>query len=181
MQVALTEAQVREIEQACPQGLTSQELVAAFSDRAIKFSEATLRKYVQLGLVPRSRRIGLKGKHQGSHGVYPVRAVRRINLIKKLMAERFTLEDIQAKFLAFADDIETLDEASAKLIENFETKLAEQPAGPRRDRLFDELEAVKRAASDLLDAVQRLEKMLIPASGARRPRGGGVADPTELL
>ena len=88
MQVALTEAQVREIEQANPHGLTSQELVAVFSERAIKFSEATLRKYVQLGLVPRSRRVGRKGKHLGSRGVYPVRAVRRINTIKKLMAER---------------------------------------------------------------------------------------------
>jgi DNA-binding transcriptional MerR regulator len=181
MPVALSEAQIREIEAANTDGLTSQELVRVFCDHKVRFSEANLRRYVQLGLVPRSRRIGQKGKHQGSHGVYPVRAVRRINLIKKLMAERFTLEDIQAKFLAFSDDIETLDEASEKLIEGFETKLAEQPAGPRRDRLFEELEAVKHAAAELLDAVQRLEKLLIPASGARRPRGGGVADPTELL
>lgn len=181
MTVALSEAQIREIEAANTDGLTSQELVRVFCDHKVRFSEANLRRYVQLGLVPRSRRIGQKGKHQGSHGVYPVRAVRRINLIKKLMAERYTLEDIQAKFLAFQDDIETLDEASEKLIENFGSKLAEQPAGPRRDRLFDELEAVKRAAADLLDAVHRLEKLLIPGSGARRPRGGGVADPTELL
>ena len=41
--------------------------------------------------------------------------------------------------------------------------------------------ATGRSAADLLDAVHRLEKLLIPASGARRPRGGGVADPTELL
>ena len=76
MRAALTESQVREIEAANPEGLTSQELVAAFSTRQVKFSEATLRKYVQLGLVPRSRRVGQKGKHLGSHGVYPVRAVR---------------------------------------------------------------------------------------------------------
>jgi len=181
MAVALSEAQIREIESANTDGLTSQELVRVFSDHKIRFSEANLRRYVQLGLVPRSRRIGLKGKHQGSHGVYPVRAVRRINLIKKLMAERYTLEDIQAKFLAFTDDIETLDEASEKLVESFETKLAEQPAGPRRDRLFEELEAVRRVAAELLETVLRLEKLLMPSSTVRRPRGGGVADPTELL
>lgn len=181
MATALSEAQLREIEAANASGLTSQQLVRVFSDHEIRFSEANLRRYVQLGLVPRSRRIGQKGVHQGSRGVYPVRAVRRINLIKKLMAERYTLEEIQAKFLAFKDDIETLDEASGKLIAGFEHRVGDIPASPRRDRLFGELEAVKRAASELLAAVHRLEKLLIPASGARRPRGGGVADPTELL
>lgn len=181
MPTALSEAQLREIEAANASGLTSQELVRVFSDRSVRFSEANLRRYVQLGLVPRSRRIGQKGKHQGSRGVYPIRAVRRINLIKKLMAERYTLEEIQSDFLAFKDDIETLDEASSKLVDGFEAKLGELPAGPRRERLFDELDAVRRAAAGLLEAVHRLEKLLIPASGARRPRGGGVADPTELL
>ena len=181
MAVALSEAQVREIEDANTDGLTSQDLVRVFAEREVQFSEANLRRYVQLGLVPRSRRIGQKGKHQGSRGVYPVRAVRRINLIKKLMAERYTLEEIQNRFLAFKDDIETLDEASSKLIESFEAKLGEQAPGARRERLFVELGAVKRAASELLEAVHRLEKLLIPASGVRRPRGGGVAAPTELL
>ncbi|PRP91033.1 hypothetical protein ENSA5_59460 [Enhygromyxa salina] len=181
MAVALSEAQLREIEAANANGLTSQELVRVFSDHRVRFSEANLRRYVQLGLVPRSRRIGQKGKHQGSRGVYPIRAVRRINLIKKLMAERYTLEEIQSKFLAFQDDIETLDEATEKLVEGFEGRILELPAGPRRERLFTELDGLKRVAAELLGAVQRLEKLLIPASGARRPRGGGVADPTELL
>lgn len=180
MAALLSEAQIREIEAQNAEGLTSQDLVRVFNDRRVRFSEANLRRYVQLGLVPRSRRIGQKGMHQGSHGLYPVRSVRRINLIKKLMAERYSLEEIQQKFLAFQDDIEVLDEASAKLLEGFEGRIAEQSAGPRRDRLFAELESVKRAAKDLLEAVQRLERILVPAVGAR-PRGGGVADPTELL
>lgn len=181
MAVALSEAQLREIEAAHAQGLSSQELVRVFSERQVRFSEANLRRYVQLGLVPRSRRIGQKGKHQGSRGVYPIRAVRRINLIKKLMAERYTLEEIQSKFLAFQDDIDTLDDARDKLVQSFSTRIAALPAGPRRERLMTELEAVRRVASELLEAIHRLEKMLVPASAARRPRGGGVADPTELL
>ncbi len=180
MAPVLSEAQIREIEAQNAEGLTSQELVRVFNERSVRFSEANLRRYVQLGLVPRSRRIGQKGMHQGSHGLYPVRAVRRINLIKKLMAERYSLEEIQQKFLAFQDDIEVLDEATEKLLESFEGRIAEQPAGPRRERLFAELEAVKQAAKQLLEAVQRLERILVPAAGGR-PRGGGVADPTELL
>ena len=96
MSLSLTETAVREIEAANPDGLTSAELVAVFSGANIKFSEATLRKYVQLGLVPRSRRVGRKGKNLGSRGVYPIRAVRRINTIKRLMAERYTIEEIQS-------------------------------------------------------------------------------------
>ena len=180
MAPVLSEAQIREIEAENAEGLTSQDLVRVFNDRQVRFSEANLRRYVQLGLVPRSRRIGQKGMHQGSHGLYPVRAVRRINLIKKLMAERFSLEEIQQKFLAFQDDIEVLDEATEKLLESFEGRIAEQPAGPRRERLFAELESVKRAAKQLLEAVQQLERILVPAASGR-PRGGGVADPTELL
>ncbi len=181
MQVVLTEAQIREIEQASPHGLTSQELVAVFSDNAIKFSEATLRKYVQLGLVPRSRRVGRKGKHLGSRGVYPVRAVRRINTIKKLMGDRYTIEEIQARFLTFKDNIETLDEALTELSRRFEERIGQQPPSPRRDRLSRELAAIKKVGAQLLTGVYRLEKLIISAGDKTRPRGGGAASPTELL
>lgn len=181
MLVALTEAQVREIEQASPHGLTSQELVAAFSERAVKFSEATLRKYVQLGLVPRSRRVGRKGKHLGSRGVYPVRAVRRINTIKKLMAERYTIEEIQARFLTFKDRIEILDEALSELTRLFEERIGAEAPSPHRERLARELEAMKKTADELLTGVHRLEKLLVSAGEQARPRGGGAASPTELL
>lgn len=181
MQVTLTEAQVREIEAANPEGLTSQELVAAFASREIRFSEATLRKYVQLGLVPRSRRVGRKGKHLGSRGVYPVRAVRRINTIKRLMAERYTIEEIQARFLTFKDSIETLDEAVSELVRLFEEKVHAQPPSPTRVRLQAELGSIKSAADQLLESTYRLEKLLISAGEHARPRGGGAASPTELL
>lgn len=181
MQVALTEAQVREIEQQSPQGLTSQELVGVFSQHSVKFSEATLRKYVQLGLVPRSRRVGRKGKHLGSRGVYPVRAVRRINTIKRLMSERYTIEEIQARFLTFKDNIETLDEALSELTRLFEERIGEQPPSPTRDRLGRELESIKQTAEQLLTGVHRLEKLIIATGEQARPRGGGAASPTELL
>ncbi|MBK6916518.1 MAG: MerR family transcriptional regulator [Deltaproteobacteria bacterium] len=180
MHVALTEAQVREIEAATPEGLSSQELVAAFASRDVKFTEATLRKYVQLGLVPRSRRVGRKGKHLGSRGIYPVRAVRRINAIKKLMAEHYTIEEIQARFLTFKDSIEILDEALAELVRLFEERIANHDPEARA-RLGSELAAVRTSATELLEGVHRLEKMILHAGDAARPRGGGAAGATELL
>jgi DNA-binding transcriptional MerR regulator len=182
MLVALTESQVREIEATSPEGLTSQELVAAFAHNGVKFSEATLRKYVQLGLVPRSRRVGRKGKHLGSRGVYPVRALRRINTIKRLMAERYTIEEIQARFLTFKDSIETLDEALGELLRLFDSKIGEQQPSKSRKRLEEELTSIKGSAHKLLEDVGRLEKLIVSAAEhAVRPRGGGAASPTELL
>lgn len=180
MPVALTETQLREIEAAAPEGLSSQDLVTAFASREVKFTEATLRKYVQLGLVPRSRRVGRKGKHLGSRGIYPVRAVRRINAIKKLMAEHYTIEEIQARFLTFKDRIEVLDEAVAELIRLFEEKIAERSPS-ERERLAGELESIRTSSSSLLEAVNRLEKLIAGHIDGSRPRSGGVASPTELL
>ncbi|TPV95639.1 MAG: MerR family transcriptional regulator [Myxococcales bacterium FL481] len=178
---ALNEAELRAIEAEHAEGLTSQQLVDVFQRHGVNFSEANLRRYVQLELVPRSRRVGTKGKHSGSRGVYPVRAVRRINTIKRLMGERYTLEEIQDKFLTFKDSIETLDEALADLLALFETRLESQPPTAQRQRLADELTSLKGSAGALLKAVHRFEKLIVSAGGARRPRGGGAASPTELL
>ena len=80
-------------------GLPVSAILEIFRPLGVQLSEATFRKYVQAGLLPRSRRVGRKGKHQGSVGLYPVEAVRRINAIKMMMAEGHTLEDIKRSFL----------------------------------------------------------------------------------
>ena len=59
-------------------GLTSGDLIDVCASHGIQLSEATLRKYVQLGLLPRSVRVGRKGKHKGSLGLYPARAIRQL-------------------------------------------------------------------------------------------------------
>jgi DNA-binding transcriptional MerR regulator len=60
----------------------------------LRVSEATLRKYVQLGLLPRSRRVGTRGRHQGSWGLYPAWTARQVVEIKRLLAEGRTIQDI---------------------------------------------------------------------------------------
>jgi hypothetical protein len=97
------------------------------------------------------------------------------------MAESYTLEEIQAKFLTFKDGIETLDEALGSLLVAFEERVESESPSPRREQLVSELQAIKTVADQLLEGVHRLEKLLIASQGTRRPRGGGVASPTELL
>jgi hypothetical protein len=57
----LDERELQEIERTWQNGLTSRQIVDVFETRGIRFSEATLRKYVQLGLLPRSVRVGPRG------------------------------------------------------------------------------------------------------------------------
>lgn len=104
----LTSIEVSEFESRFPKGMTSAEIVNVFSNRGIKFSEATLRKYVQQGLLPRSQRVGQKGKHKGSRGIYPVSTIRQINEIKRLMAMDYTIEEIQTQFAFVDGEIEEL-------------------------------------------------------------------------
>jgi DNA-binding transcriptional MerR regulator len=114
--VLLREDELDAIEaQYATSGLTAVQIVEAFTSRGIKLSEASFRKYVQQGLLPRSRRVGRKGKHRGSLGVYPAKTIRRINRVKQLMADGHTIEEIQGQFLAYTDLIENVSEGLVQL------------------------------------------------------------------
>jgi DNA-binding transcriptional MerR regulator len=111
----LKEEELRAIEGTYAEGITAVQIVDVFTSRGIKFSEASFRKYVQQGLLPRSKRVGRKGKHRGSLGVYPAKTIRRINSVKQLMADGYTIEEIQGQFLLYTDLVEGVAENLAEL------------------------------------------------------------------
>jgi DNA-binding transcriptional MerR regulator len=158
----LNEREILEIEESWPNGLTSRQLVDVFETRGIRFSEATLRKYVQLGLLPRSVRVGRKGKHRGSCGIYPSHVVRRVNAVKGMMAENLTIEEIQRSFVRFKDEIDGLEKDLRVLLSGFERE-AKGPAAhspeKRRD-LEKEIVEAKRAAGELVRRIASLERRL---------------------
>src|SRR4051794_9585480 len=125
----LTEEELQEIERTSPHGVTSRQIVDLFASRGIRFSEATLRKYVQLGLLPRSVRVGQKGKHQGSRGLYPANVIRRVNVVKGMMAENLTIEEIQRSFTRFKDEIDGIEKSLRELMATFER----EAKGPGRE------------------------------------------------
>jgi len=104
--VGLSERELGDFERRNPAGVTVQQLVDAFAGR---LTEATFRKYVQVGLLPRSVRVGRKGKNRGSQGMYPATVARRIELVRRLMAEGNTIEEIQRDHLFARGEIEELD------------------------------------------------------------------------
>src|SRR5258708_17074140 len=78
------------LEMEYPQGISALQIVDFFVPRGVKLAQATFRKYVQLGLLPRSRRVGEKGKHRRSKGLYPASAARRLHGSEALMDECIT-------------------------------------------------------------------------------------------
>ena len=137
------------LEEAYPQGLSAGQIVEFFAPRGVKLAQATFRKYVQLGLLPRSRRVGEKGKHRGSHGLYPAGAVRRIQLIKSLMDEGLTLEEIRRSFVYFRGQLDGIERSIEELVAALEKSLAErQDLKPGRRKELERLLAEARRQSD---------------------------------
>ena len=176
MRGLLDEREIEEIERTWPNGLTSRQIVDVFETRGIRFSEATLRKYVQLGLLPRSVRVGRKGKHRGSCGLYPSHVIRRVNVVKGMMAQDRTIEEIQRSFARFKDDIESVEKHLRELLGGFERE-AKGPgvAADGRRELEREITEAKRAAGELVRRIASLERRISahvePASGSTA--GGG--------
>src|SRR3979409_324159 len=114
------------LEEQHAQGISAAQIVDFFTPKGVKLAQATFRKYVQLGLLPRSRRVGEKGKHRGSHGLYPASAVRRIHLIKSLMDEGLTLEEIRRSFVYFRGQLDGVERSIEELLAALEKGLLER-------------------------------------------------------
>jgi DNA-binding transcriptional MerR regulator len=172
----LLEDELIEIERQCASGLTSRQIVDVFIARGLRFSEATLRKYVQLGLLPRSVRVGRKGKHRGSCGIYPAEVVRRVNQVRAMMAADLTIEEIQRSFAQFKEEIERVEKGVRELIAGFEREAKGPHVDPeRRSAIEAEIVAAKQAAGELIRRISGVEASLSRAgsSAAGTAVGGG--------
>jgi hypothetical protein len=149
------------IERDHPQGVTSAEILDSFASFDVKFSEATLRKYVQLGLLPRSVRVGRKGKHQGSQGLYPASVVRQIQRIKEMMAEDYTIEEIQREFLFVRGDIEDLERSLAKVFGALKDAARDSRSETSGRAIAHDLASAESLAKELLAKFAMIEERLM--------------------
>jgi BMFP domain-containing protein YqiC len=149
-----------QIERSHAQGLTSVEILDVFARHAIPFSEATLRKYVQLGLLPRSVRVGRKGKHQGSQGVYPVSVVRQILRIKQMMAESYTIDQIQKEFLFIRSDVEQLEHLLEGIFKKLDGVLRQRRREHSAQTVTRDVVDARSLSKDLLARLVAIESKL---------------------
>src|SRR5215831_16522630 len=177
----LDDREIDEIERSWPDGMTSRQIVDVFETRGIRFSEATLRKYVQLGLLPRSVRVGRKGKHRGSCGLYPSHVIRRVNQVKGMMAEDRTIEEIQRSFARFKDDIESVESQVRELLSGFERE-AKGPAvgADGRRELERDITEAKRAAGELVRRISTLERRVSNRAAEQSASGAAVGGGHDL-
>ncbi len=163
MAFLLTDADLSRLESASARGVTSREVVKLFQGRGARLSAATFRKYVQVGLLPRSRRVGRKGKHTGSTGLYPVAVVRRIDLIKRMLAEGLTLDDVRQSFVAVKHRLEEVQGGWGELLAELERRAH---GHPRRREVEREL---SRAEREMRSALRRVERVGGRIATVRRP------------
>jgi hypothetical protein len=130
--VGIDDSVLSGLERQYAAGLTSNALLDLCGAHGIPLSEATLRKYVQLGLLPRSTRVGQKGKHQGSHGVYPVHVFRALLRIKEMLADSYTIEEIRRDFLFARTELEQFEHILACLFKALTARWSS--ATPRKGR-----------------------------------------------
>ena len=153
-------ATLARIEKERAQGLTSAEILDLFALHGIQLSEATLRKYVQLGLLPRSIRVGRKGKHQGSQGIYPVAVVRQILRIKQMMAEDYTIEQIQREFLFMRSDLQALEQTLDSLFDKLDRIVVEKKKDATAKAVARDVNDARAISKDLLVRLFAIESRL---------------------
>jgi DNA-binding transcriptional MerR regulator len=156
-----SEAELAAIEEAHPRGMTVQQIVEAFAAKGEKLTEATFRKYVQLGLLPRSVRVARKGKRRGSQGLYPATAVRQIDEIRRLMSQGYTMDEIQREFLFLRGDLEAL----SRQLERIYAAVEEVLSSGGDDGAVDpfaakQLAEARELGGDLLSRLEGIEKRM---------------------
>jgi DNA-binding transcriptional MerR regulator len=153
--------ELERIEREHPEGMSVQQIVEAFAAHGERLTEATFRKYVQLGLLPRSVRVGRKGKHRGSQGLYPSTAVRQIDHIRRLMAQGFTIDEIQKEFLFVRGDIEALGRHLDRVYAAIENALTEREGQGDGDPLASrQLGEARDLGSELVARLEAVERRL---------------------
>ncbi len=154
-----SEATLAALESAHPEGLAVQQIVDAFVASGFSLTEATFRKYVQLGLLPRSVRVGRKGKSRGSQGFYPSNVVRRIDAIRRLMGQGYTIEQIQKEFLFVRSELDELGRCLDRLYAGLERALESRDSDELAKRKLVEAREVGADLTKRLDEIEQRMSM----------------------
>lgn len=154
----LSKLEVKKIADRFGEGISSKEIVKIFQNKGIRFSEATFRKYVQMGLVERCRRVGQKGKHRGSHGLYPISTINRINSIKKMISGDVTLEQLKGSYFSLRQKLEEVDRILNDVSGDIKVMCEEKGKRERHDvQLSREVENIKKNGQRVIRSLEKLE------------------------
>ena len=162
---AWSDAELDQLEAGRAEGLSTQEVVDLFAAKGAPVSEASFRKYVQLGLLPRSVRVGRKGKHRGSQGLYPATVVRQIESIRRLLAQGYTISELQRQLVLFGGEIDELAQKLDRVLDAVDRAVAERGAlergaGGPEDVLTRSVSEARALSAELLGRLRGIERSL---------------------
>ncbi len=160
----LAPAEIKKIERKFEGGISSAAIVQIFQEKGERFSEATLRKYVQLNLLPKSRRVGTRGKHKGSSGLYPATIIGLINDIKGALDAGATLDEIRYTHVGLVGEVHALKRVCDEVVSRFGDAIEKQADAKERAVLVRALEKQQRSLEKQIEELESL---------AGRFRGGG--------
>lgn len=153
-------AELKRIEEAHKHGISCKDIVALFKGKGVRFSAPALRRYVQLGLIPRSKRIGKRGRYKGSSGLYPVETVRIVMQIKQALDDGCTLEEIRFGNAVLAGEVQTFRHTSNQLLEHFEQAIQYHSNKKRRLLLKKMLQKHRKALAHEALFLERLAERI---------------------
>jgi hypothetical protein len=160
----LTETEMKRLESKYSEGIASDTVVKLFQGKGLRFSEATLRKYVQLGLLPVSKRVGIKGKHRGSSGMYPAAIVRGVVSIKAALDAGDSLEGLALGPIGLHSDLNGVRRGLDHLFARLKT-VVQGHRGVGKGRLKQDLGKLQRSVqsqtkdlSGFIDALGSAQK-----------------------
>lgn len=156
-----SEADLRDVERVYGEGLNVQEIVELFVERGERLTEATFRKYVQHGLLPRSVRVGRKGQRRGSQGLYPPSTVRQLVWVRKLMAQGLTIEEIRENLSFVPGDVELLKKQMKRLFSSFRTSLKTRRQQSIAEDLGFDIERAEKTAEELFERLSSIQRKMM--------------------
>lgn len=167
----MSEEVLRAVEVRHPSGMTAAVVVESLGAMGVHFTEASLRKWVQLELLPKSERVGHRGALGGSQGMYPATIVRRVIAIKRLLADGLSLEEIRSRGLLFENDLEDLERRLERVLGELEQGLKGQRDEVAAEQVRRELREA-RALSSVLVGRLRSVRSRMRVSGERERATG---------
>jgi len=167
-QIMLDETTLLRLERQHPEGFTSGAILAVFAEHGSALSEATLRKYVQQGLLPRSIRIGKKGQPHGSEGLYPPSVIRQLVELRALMTEELTIEQIRERYFFMRSELTEVRRAVHDVFRCIDESLRRRRQKTASHGVSRLVKEARQLGVELLQRLTQIEDALCDGGGVSK-------------
>lgn len=154
------EIKLQRLESRYSDGLTTAQIIGVLQSLGCRVTQDNFKRYVKLGLLPRSQRVGIKGGRLGTYGVYPVSIVRAILIIRNLSLAGATLAEIGQRITSLTDPTPALRTTLEGIFTGFEEGIEALSDPDSRKKAVEELALARIEMKNLFEALQQLREVV---------------------